>query len=156
VLYVKSRQEKALADELAAMRISHYLPLVNHPRFYGRRKKQVELPLFPGYLFLWSSIDEVYRADRTRRVARVIEVNDQRQIEWELHNLNVALVSGARLRPHEFLARGTRVEVRAGPFRGLQGVVEDASRPNRIVLQVEMLARAVGLEIDGALVEVVR
>ncbi|CAN5611270.1 UpxY family transcription antiterminator [soil metagenome] len=156
VLYVKSRQEKALGDELAAMRIEYYLPLVRHPRFYGKKKSQVELPLFPGYLFLLGSLENVYSADRTKRVARIIHVADQGQLERDLENLNVALTSGAILRTHAFLAKGTRVEVMAGPLKGLQGVVDDPSKPRRLILQVEMLTSAASLEIDGALVQPIR
>lgn len=156
VLYVKSRQEKALCDDLESRRITHFLPLVRHPRFYGGRKKTVELPLFPSYVFLFGAVEDVYTADRTKRVTKVIHVSDQRQIEWELTNLKLALSAGARLRTHPFLSRGTKVEISAGPFKGLQGVVEDASRLDRLILQVQMLARAVSLEIDAGLVNIVR
>src|SRR4051812_35275017 len=152
VLYVKSRQEKALAEELAAMGIDHYLPLERQLRFHRNRKTHVELPLFPGYLFLHGTIDEVYSADRTKRVARLIRVSDQLQIERDLNNLKLALTNGTPLRAHAYLSRGTRVEVRTGPLQGLQGIVEDSSRLDRVILQVEMLARAVSLEIDGAMV----
>jgi transcriptional antiterminator NusG len=152
VLYVKSRQEKALSDELSAMRIRHYLPLLRKPRFYRRRKRHVELPLFPGYMFLFGVLDDVYSADRTKRVARVIRVADQQQMELDLKNLRLAESNGAVLRSHTYLRRGTKVEVQEGPLRGLQGIVENATRPSKLVLQVQMLARAASLEIDGALV----
>jgi transcription antitermination factor NusG len=45
------------------------------------------------------------------------------------------------------------VEVRAGPFRGLQGVIDSRSKLNRLILQIDMLGRAVSLEIDAALLE---
>jgi transcription antitermination factor NusG len=152
VLYVKSRQEKALAEELSAMGIDHYLPLERQLRFHRNRKTHVELPLFPGYLFLHGTIDEMYSADRTKRVARLIHVSDQVQIERDLCNLKLAISNGTPLRAHAYLSRGTRVEVKAGPLKGLQGIVEDSSRLDRVILQVEMLARAVSLEVDGAMV----
>src|SRR5439155_10333768 len=78
VLHTKSRQEKILADELAARRVEHYLPLIKRPRFYGKRKAVVEEPLFPGYVFLFGDLDHAYVADRTKRVANIITVADQR------------------------------------------------------------------------------
>jgi transcription antitermination factor NusG len=51
------------------------------------------------------------------------------------------------------LVAGTKVEVRAGPFRGLQGVVDSRLKQNRLLLQVEMLSRAVSVEIDAALLD---
>jgi transcription antitermination factor NusG len=154
VLHVRSRQEKALADDLQAMDIAHYLPLVRQIRFYNNRKVTIEVPLFPGYVFLRGVLDEAYRADRTRRVVCIIPVKDQTQLNWELSNLNVALSSKLPMDPHPSLKKGVRVKVKAGPLRGLQGVVEDRSGSNRLFLQVEMLGRAVSVEMDGELLEV--
>lgn len=154
VLHVKSRQEKALSEDLCAMGVAHFLPLLCQTRYWANRKSRVEEPLFPGYLFLFGTIEQAYRADRTRRVARVIEVHDQRQIEWELQNIRLALRQDATLTTYPFLKKGVRVEVRSGPMRGLQGVIEDRTKDNRLILQVKMLGRAVSLEIDGSLLDV--
>src|SRR5688572_7208631 len=68
VLHVKSRQEKTLAEDLLVRGIDYYLPLIRRIRMYGRRKANVEVPLFPGYLFLKGTLEQVYTADRTGRV----------------------------------------------------------------------------------------
>jgi transcriptional antiterminator NusG len=149
VLHTRSRQEKILANELAARHIDHYLPLVRHSRVYGDRKAVVQEPLFPGYVFLFGSLDEAYQADRSKRVANIIRVTDQQHLEWELSNIKLALSQGAPLDPYPHLVKGVRVEVRAGPFRGLQGVIEEKARESRLILQVDVLGRAVSLEIDA-------
>lgn len=153
VLQTKSRQEKALAGELSAMRLAHYLPLMKHNRLHGGRKAVVEEALFPGYLFLLGSIDEAYQADRTNRVANIIRVPDQNHLEWELNNIKLALERSAMLNPYPHLVMGRRVEVRSGPFRGLQGVIEDRRKEARLILKVDVLGRAVSLEIDGGMLE---
>lgn len=153
VLHVRSRQEKALAEELAAQRIAYYLPLIRQARYYGRRKAQVQVPLFPGYVFLLGSREDAFRADRTRRVASIIEVQQQERLEWELRNLSLALGRSAQLNPYPHLTEGLKVEVRSGPFCGLQGVIESRSCADRLILQVNMLGTASSLEIDGALLE---
>src|SRR5688500_10118078 len=86
VLHVKSRQEKALTADLRALSIPHFLPLVRQVKFHGGRKVTVETPLFPGYVFLRGTVDEAYQADRTRRVAGIIKVADQKHLDWELRN----------------------------------------------------------------------
>jgi transcription antitermination factor NusG len=153
VLHTKSRQEKVVAADLAAMGIAHYLPLVRQVRYYGRRKAKVAMPLFPGYVFLRGSLDQVYAADRTKRIANIIAVNAQDQLDWELRNLHLALSKDADLTPFPYLRKGVRVEVRSGPFRGLQGVIEGPAAESRLVLQVDLLGRAVSLEIEGALLD---
>ncbi|MGE5611717.1 MAG: transcription termination/antitermination protein NusG [Bacillota bacterium] len=153
VLHVKSRQEKSLSEALTAMGIAHYLPLIWRQCYYGNRRAVVKTPLFPSYVFLRGTLDDAYRADRTKRLANVICVADQRQIDWELRNLRLALTNHAPLDVHAFLTRGVRVRVQSGPFRGLEGVIEDRSKTGRLVLQVRMLGSASSLEIDGSLLE---
>jgi transcription antitermination factor NusG len=153
VLHTKSRQEKILAWALEAMNVACFLPLVRQVRYYGQHKATVELPLFPSYVFMRGQVDDVYRADRTKRVAKVIPVPDQCRLEWELRNVNLALQRDVQFDPFPHLVKGTRVEVRSGPLRGLQGLVEERVKPNRLILQVEMLGRAVSLEVDASLLD---
>jgi transcription termination/antitermination protein NusG len=153
VLHVRSRQEKALDAWLRAAGVSCYLPLRPAERRYGQRRVTSLLPLFPGYLFLWGNRDEVFLADRTKRVARLIDVPDQRQLEWELVNVGRALAGGASLDPYPALREGVRVRVLSGPFEGVEGVIRSRNAADRLVLQVRMLNTAASLDIDGHLVE---
>ena len=154
VLRTKSRQEKILASHLAASGIEHFLPLLTVTKYYGGRKAIVEQPLFPGYLFLRGSLEAAYAADRTRRVAQIIPVRQQELLGRELWNIYVAVSGHAPLDPYPYLQAGIRVEVRDGPFRGLQGLIESRARRDRLVLQVDMLGRAVSLEIEPSLLDV--
>lgn len=152
VLHTKSRQEKALAKDLSMRQIPHFLPLARRLRYHGGRKVVVEEPLFPGYVFLLGTADQAYTADRTRRVANIIRVPDQRRLDWELFNLQLAVAGAAPLDPYPYLTRGRKVEIVSGPFRGVQGLIEDRAG-DRLVLQVDVLGQAVSLRIDGAQVE---
>lgn len=156
VLHTRSRQEKALAADLQAMAIECYLPLTQSIRYYGQRKARVELPLFPGYLFLRGSVEQAYEADRTRRVAQLIPVVDQTRLEQELASLRLALTRGAALESHSGLEVGTWVEVRSGPFKGVRGIVEDRLQADRLWLQVQTLGQGASLEIDEALLEPIK
>ena len=156
VLRTKARQEKILAADLAARSLGVFCPLVQTTRYYGHRKAVIELPLFPGYVFLRGSNDEAYEADRTRRIAQIIRVHDQDRLDLELQSLHLALENEATLDPYPFLKEGVWVEVRSGPFEGVRGMVESRGRrTNLLVLQVEILGRAVSLEIDGSLLSVI-
>jgi transcription antitermination factor NusG len=153
VLHTLSRQEKKLAEELQQLQIQHYLPLVQTIRYYGKRRFHVREPLFPGYVFLRGAASDAYGATRTERIAKVLSVKGQVQLNWELQNLFIALSNGSRLDPFPFLKKGTLVEVKSGPLRGLQGLVESRINFDRLILQVEMLGRAMTMELHGALVD---
>jgi len=153
VLHVRAQQEKVLAKEMGVMSIEHFLPLNNETRRAGRKKVQVQTPVFPGYLFINSTLDEAYRVDRTKRVVNILNVANQEQLAWELANLRKALEHKAPLRRHAYLQKGKRVTIRSGPFEGLEGVIEDRANSGRLVLQVHVLGKATSLEIDMSLLD---
>jgi transcription antitermination factor NusG len=152
VLQTKSRQEKMLAEVLELRGVRCFLPLAQVHRVYGNRRAKVELPLFPGYMFLQGTLEDVYAADRTKRVVKVISVFDQDKLTEELRNVELALRGGAtQFDPFPYLKRGIRVEVSSGPLRGVRGIIEDRLKRDRLILQVDVLGQATSLEVDGAL-----
>jgi len=153
ILHTLSRQEKALAQTLEAMDIPFFLPLRRQVRYHGRQRADVLTPLFPNYLFVRGMPYEVYQADRTKRVANVIQVFDQQRLETEVRNVYLAIIHSGALDPHPFLRKGIRVRVRCGPMEGVHGLIEDRTRDNRLILQVEMLGQATSIEMDGSLLE---
>ena len=155
VLHTRSRQEKAAASDLSALGVDFFLPLVRQARYYGRRKRSVELPLFSGYLFARGAQEQIYSVDRAKRLVGIIRVPIQQQLNWELRNLHLAIVNKVVLDPYPMLKKGMRVEVRSGPLRGLQGMIESRGPASRLVLQVEMLGRAVSLEVDASLLDLI-
>jgi transcription antitermination factor NusG len=151
VLHTKSRQEKALFQDLTAQSIRCFLPLVQSPKFHGKRRVWVEEPLFPGYVFLKGTMEQAYLADRTRRVANILTVTDQIGLDYDLRGFAMALSKKGEFNPYPFLQKGIRVEVKSGPFRGLRGYIEDPTRCDRIVLSVNLLSKSASLDIHGAL-----
>ena len=154
VLHTKSRQEKALAESLDAMQVRYYLPIIDHVRIHGGRRARVQMPMFPGYLFLHGSRDDAFASDRTRRVAHIIHVPDQQRLTEELNNIRLALSNAQPMDPYPYLAAGVRVVVRCGPLQGMTGKVESRTQLNRLILQVDVLGQACSLEVDGTILDV--
>ncbi|MHC4429699.1 MAG: transcription termination/antitermination protein NusG, partial [Planctomycetota bacterium] len=153
VLQTRSRQEKALARTLDAAGIEHYLPLTKRPRYRRGRKQFVEEPLFASYLFLHGPVEATYLAVATKRVANVIAVVNQSRLIDELDQIRRALDNGADLSSFGYLKAGRRARVSAGPFRGIEGLIEAWQKVDRLVLQIDALGRATSLEIDAGLLE---
>jgi transcription antitermination factor NusG len=65
----------------------------------------------------------------------------------------MAIAGSAPLEPFAFLTEGMRVEVRSGPFRGMQGVIERRGLPGRLHLQIGMLGRSMSMEVDASLLD---
>lgn len=153
VLHCLSRQEQCVADHVTARGASSFLPRMMQVRYYGKRKVRRQYPLFSGYVFMHGTREDVFSVDRSRGLVQIIEPVDQERLTWELTNLNLALEHEAPLMECAYLSVGTRVQVRSGPFKGMQGVVELGRTEGRLVLQVDMLGRAMSVEIDASLLD---
>lgn len=153
VLHVRPRQEKAMAEVLVAMQVPCFLPLVPRMRYYQHRKRRVELPLFPSYVFMYGTREDSFRAIETKRVVRVLTVAAQGALEHELAQLDLALRGEAPLDPYPDLGVGTPVVVTRGPLRGLEGVIDERCGNDRLILNVTMIGRGTSLEIDASLLE---
>ncbi len=91
VAHTKSRNEKALAQDLVAKNISYFLPMTWKVQRRSHRTLRSLLPLFSGYLFFCGREAERLELLRTNRVANVIEVKDQEKLLDELVQFERAL-----------------------------------------------------------------
>lgn len=151
-LQVRTTHEKRVADMLDQKGYEHFLPLYRVRRRWSDRVKEVDQPLFPGYLFC--RFDAHARAGilKTAGVARVVGIGcvplpiDAGEIEA----IQQAVGSGLEVRPHAFLATGQRVRVESGPFEGVEGVIVEIKKRHRLILAISLLQRAISVEIDSA------
>ena len=154
VAHTKSRNEKALAQDLVYKDISYFLPMNWKIQHRSGRKTRSLLPLFRGYLFFCGEENERVELLRTNRVANLIEVKNQQRLLEELLQIEQALRAGAPLVPHKYLKAGQLCQVIAGPLADLQGVIVKTKNATRLVLQIDMLGQAASVEIDTDMIEI--
>jgi len=123
VLQTKPRQEKILAQDLAARRIEHFYRFKSGSIITVNARSYQSCRCFPLPVHA-GTLDEAYIADRTKRVAKIIRAVEQDRLEWELTNLKLAVAGENKFGPVSYLQSGVKAEVTAGPMRGLQGIVE--------------------------------
>lgn len=155
VLHCRSRQEKCVAETLTAQGLAAYLPIVAAERRYGHRRRRVEFPLFAGYVFMHGRRVDAFPLISGKRVVRVIPVPDQARFEIELGHVREALARGAYLDPCPAITAGWRVRVAKGPFMGVEGLVEQKLRPDRLILQIDVLGQGAALDISAFEIEAV-
>jgi len=155
VAHTKSRNEKALAQDLIRKDISYFLPMSWKVRRRRDRTIRSLLPLFSGYLFFCGEENQRIEVLRTNRVANLIEVKDQQRLLKELLQIEQALLTGANLTPYRYIKAGQRCRVIAGPLADLQGIVVKTKNATRLVLQIDMLGQAASVEIDTDMIEII-
>ena len=148
VARTKSRQEKALAWSLKNMGISYFLPLVPRPQKCKKRVRTSIVPLFNGYLFFYGDHLARHQTLSCGKTAQVIEVDGQETLTSELSHLSHITEEETNMQLCDFLSKGKRVRIIAGPFAGVEGIVKKRQNKTRLILQVEAIQQAVAIEVS--------
>jgi transcription antitermination factor NusG len=156
--HVRSRHEKRVAEQLAGKNVDHFLPLYSVKNRWSDRVKEVELPLFPGYLFIRLPIRERLKVLEVPGVVRIVSSGsdpvplDDSEIDILRSGLNTSL----KAEPHPFLTVGTRVRVKRGSLSGLEGIIVRNKDSCRIVISLSLIMRSISVEIAASDLEPIK
>ncbi len=156
VLQLRPRTEKKVAEICQRNQLPCYLPLRQSVRIYPRRKAIFERPLFPNYIF--AAYDETRRTMlfRGNYIIRVLKPESQIGLLRQLVQVRRLLRADPGLEAVDRLACGELVRIKTGPFAGFEGIVSRLKhKPGmlRVVLNIELVGRAVAAETDARFVE---
>jgi transcription antitermination factor NusG len=155
VLYTCARHEKCVAQQIEQRSISCFLPLYRSVRHWKDRRKELELALFPGYVFVRLAVEDRLRVLQLPSVVRLVSFNGQPAVlpEAEIEQLRQGLSRGGRVEPHPYLRVGQRVRVCAGAMQGLEGIIVRRKDCCRVVFSLDLIMRSVAIEVDETDVE---
>ncbi|MFC1497308.1 transcription termination/antitermination NusG family protein [Verrucomicrobiota bacterium] len=153
VLFLRPRSEKKLGQLCEIHGISCYLPLREETKVYQRRKVVVEKPIFPGYFF--ASVDREERVTllKSNHVFRTLKPINESQLLHELAQIRKALSVDPTLGACAAFTKGSRVRIVGGPFMGIEGVIQSLQSKTKVKLNVEIIGRAVAVEVDQDLID---
>jgi transcription antitermination factor NusG len=153
--YTRPRHEKRVAQQLAGKAVENYVPLYESARQWKNGRHIVQMPLFPGYVFVRIALRDQLDVLRVRGVVELVGSSGVPVPleETEIISLRRALSQGGRAEPHPFITEGRKVRITAGPFAGLQGFVMRRKRSVQVVVSLELIQRSIRLEIDSTELE---
>ncbi len=156
-LYTCSRHEKRVAEQMERQSISCFLPLYRSVRRWKDRRKELELALFPGYVFVRIELENRLQVLRLPGAVGLVSFNGQPAALSceEMEALQSRLADTSRIEPHPYLRAGRRVRVCNGPMQGLEGIMVRRKDRCRVVFSVDLIARSVAVEVDEADLEAV-
>jgi transcription elongation factor/antiterminator RfaH len=150
VLQCWVRKEGLVAANLERQGFECFLPKYKTIRKWSDRNKEVEQPLFPGYVFCRFEYSQRRPAVVTPGVLQVVgfgrkpfPVEDK-----EIEAIQLAIASELPALPWPYLEVGERVKIHSGKLAGLEGILVNFKGKHRVVLSVSLLQRSVGLEVD--------
>lgn len=156
--WTRSRHEKQVHLQLMQRGIESFLPTYASRRVWKDRKVTLEMPLFPGYIFVKIPYRERLRVLQLAGVAKFVTFGGVPAPlpTSDIEALRCGIDSRVPMEPHPFLKVGTRVRLTAGPFAGCTGVLVRKKQSWRFVLSLDLLNRGVAVEVDAAEVEPLR
>jgi transcription antitermination factor NusG len=156
-VYSKHNHERKSADLLARKGIQVFLPLYRSVRNWKDRKKTLAMPLFPGYVFLKSTLTNKIEILSTPGVFFIVENAGHACAipEEQIQAIHAIVESNVRFEPHPFLRSGEVVRIRSGPLSGISGIIVKPKNKYRVVVSIELLRKAVAIEVDAADVEAI-
>ena len=150
MLQVKANREKSIACQLRQKGYAEFLPLYTEARQWSDRVKELQVPLFPGYVFC--RFNARYRLPllKTPGVLQVVGTAGMPEAvdESEIAALQSAVRSGLLLQPWPFLKLGHRVIVQDGPLRNVEGILTAIKGEKNLVISVTLLQRSVAVQIE--------
>ena len=149
-LQIQSKLGTVASAMLCGKGYEAYLPLYRSGRRWSDRVKQLDLPLFPGYLFCRFDVRNRLPILTTPGVIGIVGAGKTpiAVAEEEIEAVRRVLRSGLAAQPWPFLGVGSRIYMEAGPLAGLEGIVTNTDKIYRLVVSVALLQRSVAVEID--------
>jgi transcription antitermination factor NusG len=150
--YTCAQHEKRVAAELGMREVEHFLPLYSSVRRWKDRRVTLDLPLFPGYVFVRLALCDKLRVVQIPSVVRLVGFSGWPTAlpDEEMEILRTGLCQSLRAEPHPFLAVGRRVRIIAGPFAGLEGILKRKKGNLRVVVSLELIQRSMAVDVDAA------
>ena len=153
--YTSANHEKRVVLQLTERSVEHFLPLYESVRRWKDRKMRIQLPLFPGYVFVRLALRDRLRVLQVPGVARLVGFDGMPCAlpDAEVEAMQTCLARQVELKPHPYLQIGRRVRVAKGPLQGLQGILVRKKNSTRFVISLDLIMRSVAVEIEANEVE---
>jgi len=153
-----SRHERIVTSQLERQGITVFFPTFTEVHRWSDRKKNVELPLFPGYLFTYTVMSPAVRrlVRFARGVAGLITVGGEPVPipGEEIEKVQRLLAGRVRCVTHPFLTVGRRVRICGGALDGVEGVLSADNGHKGLVISIQGIQRSIAISIEGYDVEV--
>ena len=157
-VYTCANHEKRVAAEIEARDVEHFLPVYSSVRRWKDRRVSLQLPLFPGYVFVRLALRDRLRVLQIPSVVRFVGFNGEPAAlaDEEMDTLRSGLLQTLRAEPHPFLTVGRRVRITGGPFAGLEGILKRKKGNLRVVVSLDLIQRSIIADVDLADIESLR
>jgi transcriptional antiterminator NusG len=151
-LWTRSRHEQVVREQLEQKQIEAFLPTVTKWSRWKDRKKKIDWPLFPGYVFARFDASNRLPILKCDGVVSIIGTDGHPSPipEYEIEGIRTLVDSELSYDPCPLIKEGMMVQVKSGPLKGVVGRLIRKGSHARLVLSVDLIGQAVSVEVDAA------
>ncbi|MGY2134449.1 UpxY family transcription antiterminator [Hymenobacter sp. HD11105] len=146
-VYTYPNLERKIYSALIKQTVLAYLPLRKVVRQWSDRVKELEIPLFPNYLFVRIHDHERANVLKVSGVARFVAFDNQLAIIPNEEIETIRKLERVSVELESRLITGDRVQIMRGPLQGLKGVLFKKKGKERFGMQLEGLQQALSLDV---------
>jgi len=149
-VYTNPRAEKQVFERLVENNIEAYLPLKKTIRQWSDRKKIIEMPLLPSYIFVKTSPKSFQLVYKTSGVVKFVSFERVPVAipEKQIDILRILIDSNAEIEvTSENFAKGDNVEVVTGALKGITGELINIGSNSRFIVRIDRLDQNLILKI---------
>jgi transcription antitermination factor NusG len=153
--YTRANHEKRVFEQLEGRAVESFLPLYESVSRWKDRRVRLELPLFQGYVFVHVALQERLRVLQVPGVVRLVGFGGVPAPlpDEQMDAMRIGLLQRLRAEPHPYITVGRRIRVTRGPLQGAQGILMRKKGLFRVVLSLNLIMRAVAVEVDASDIE---
>lgn len=153
--YTYPRHEKKVLDQLVRREIESFLPSYRAVhKWRNGCKVEVQLPLFPGYVFVRIRLQEQLRVLQVPSLVNLISFGGLPvALPEDVVEALRATLATIKAEPHPLLKTGDRVRIKSGCLAGIEGILLRKATGCRFVLNVDLIMQAVSVEVSAEDVE---
>ena len=146
-LRVHGNTEERVTARLSDRRIEAFSPRYSSKRQWNTRARDIDLPLFPGYVFCRTDAIAPIADLAADGILGVVQRDGQPAVvdERELQAIRAMVNSGYPVQPWPFVAHGQRVRVAGGPLKNVEGIL---IQETTFIVSLSLLQRSVAAEVD--------
>jgi transcriptional antiterminator NusG len=149
-LYVRSRHEKAVEKGLRGKGYTVFAPSYRTKRKRVDRNIEMDVALFPGYVFCQFDSNMRLPILLTPGIVRVVGRGNRPEPvdDTEIASIRTLALSGHSVQPWPFLESGQRIRLQSGPLAGAEGIFLRVKDEYHLVVSITLLQRAVSVVIE--------
>lgn len=159
-IFTKPRSEKKVLQRMLDHEMDAFLPLIKTIRQWSDRKKTLEVPLIPSYVFVRMEERDLYKTLPIQGTVNVLKhLGKPAKIrDVEIENLRILSGNGEN---HQVsnridISSGDEVEVINGPFMGLIATCINDGKNHRVIVNIDAIGSCFNVNIPMSFLRIIK